>query len=59
MQAELARWTILTGKPALTGFNEVPPKFGRLGWINALWIIMALSKFLQIGGIVGGTATAR
>ena len=58
VQAELARWTILTGKPALTGFNEVPPKFGRIGWINVLWIIMALSKFLQIGGIVGGTATA-
>ncbi|TDD07184.1 divalent metal cation transporter [Saccharopolyspora terrae] len=58
VQAELARWTILTGKPALTGFNEVPPKIGKLGWINVLWILMALSKFLQIGGIVGGTASA-
>ncbi|MEV0702015.1 Nramp family divalent metal transporter [Saccharopolyspora sp. NPDC050389] len=58
VQAELARWTIITGKPALTGFNQVPPKIGRVGWINLLWMIMALSKLLQVGGIVGGTAVA-
>ncbi|MCI2418840.1 Nramp family divalent metal transporter [Saccharopolyspora sp. K220] len=58
VQAELARWTIITGKPALTGFNEVPPKIGRVGWINLLWMLMALSKLLQVGGIVGGTAVA-
>lgn len=58
VQAELARWTITTGKPALTGFNDVPPRFGRIGWINVLWIVMALSKFLQIGGVVGGAALA-
>ncbi|GAA4880143.1 MULTISPECIES: Nramp family divalent metal transporter [Saccharopolyspora] len=58
VQAELARWTIITGKPALTGFNDVPPKIGRLSWINVLWALMALSKLLQVGGIVGGTAAA-
>ncbi|MBE9375861.1 Nramp family divalent metal transporter [Saccharopolyspora sp. HNM0983] len=58
VQAELARWTICTGNPALTGFNDVPPKIGRLGWINVLWTVMALSKLLQIGGIVGGVAVA-
>jgi Mn2+/Fe2+ NRAMP family transporter len=58
VQIELARWTILTGEPALTGYNKVPPKIGPVGWVNALWFIMALSKVLQIGGIVGGTAIA-
>jgi Mn2+/Fe2+ NRAMP family transporter len=58
VQIELARWTILTGEPALTGYNKVPPKFGRLGWVNVLWIVLALSKFLQLGGIVGGVAVA-
>ncbi|GAA0518113.1 hypothetical protein GCM10011581_22470 [Saccharopolyspora subtropica] len=58
VQAELARWTIITGKPALTGFNQVPPRLGRVGWINLLWMLMALSKLLQVGGIVGGTAVA-
>src|ERR687896_2546521 len=58
VQIELARWTISTGEPALTGYNKVPPKFGRIGWVNVLWIVLGLSKLLQIGGIVGGTAVA-
>jgi Mn2+/Fe2+ NRAMP family transporter len=58
VQVELARWTISTGQPALTGYNKVPPKLGPVGWINLLWVLMALSKILQIGGIVGGTAAA-
>ncbi len=58
VQIELARWTISTGQPALTGYNKVPPHLGRIGWINVLWAVMALSKILQIGGVVGGTATA-
>src|SRR5918994_1818158 len=58
VQVELARWTISTGQPALTGYNKVPPKIGPVGWINLLWVLMALSKILQIGGIVGGTAAS-
>ncbi|MBA2691005.1 MAG: Nramp family divalent metal transporter [Rubrobacter sp.] len=58
VQVELARWTISTGQPALTGYNKVPPKIGPIGWVNILWSVMALSKILQIGGIVGGVAVA-
>ena len=58
VQIELARWTISTGQPALTGYNKVPPKLGPIGWVNVLWSFMALSKILQIGGIVGGVAVA-
>lgn len=58
VQIELARWTILTGQPAITGYNKVPPKIGRLGWVNILWVILGLSKMLQAGGIVGTTAVA-
>ncbi len=58
VQIELARWTISTGQPALTGYNKVPPKIGPIGWVNILWSVMALSKILQIGGIVGGVAVA-
>lgn len=58
VQIELARWTISTGEPALTGYNKVPPKLGRVGWVNILWIVLALSKILQLGGIVGGVAAA-
>lgn len=58
IQIELARWTIATGEPALTGYGKVPPKLGRLGWVNALWIVLALTKLLQLGGIIGGVAVA-
>jgi Mn2+/Fe2+ NRAMP family transporter len=58
VQIEFARWTIATGTPALSGYNRVPPRVGRLGWINVLFAIMVVSKILQIGGIVGGTAIA-
>lgn len=58
VQVEIARWTISTGVPALTGYNRVPPKIGRVGWINLLWIVLMLAKILQVGGIVGGTAIA-
>lgn len=58
LQIELARWTIATGEPTLTGYNRVPPKLGRIGWVNVLWTVMSLSKILQVGGIIGGTAAA-
>jgi Mn2+/Fe2+ NRAMP family transporter len=58
VQVELARWTIATGEPALSGYNKVPPKIGRIGWVNLLWVLLALSKLLQLGGIIGGVAAA-
>lgn len=58
VQIELARWTISTGQPALTGYNKVGPHLGKLSWINLLWALMALSKVLQMGGVVGGVALA-
>lgn len=57
-QVELARWTIATGQPALTGYNKVPPRLGSVGWVNWLWLLLALSKLLQLGGIIGGVAVA-
>jgi Mn2+/Fe2+ NRAMP family transporter len=58
VQVELARWTIATGEPALSGYDKVPPRIGRVGWVNLLWIVLAMSKLLQVGGIIGGTAAA-
>jgi Mn2+/Fe2+ NRAMP family transporter len=58
IQVELARWTIVTGEPALNGYNRVPPKVGPIGWVNLLWVVLALSKVLQLGGIIGGVAAA-
>ncbi|MFJ2174047.1 Nramp family divalent metal transporter [Streptomyces sp. NPDC087851] len=65
VQIELARWTILTGRTALSGYAQVGPRFGGrgrpgagVGWINVLWILMDFAKMLQRGGLIGGTAAA-
>ncbi|MHA6621569.1 Nramp family divalent metal transporter [Pseudonocardia sp. DLS-67] len=58
VQIELARWTIATGQPALTGYAKVPPLIFGIGWVNLLWAVLALSKLLQLGGIIGGVAVA-
>jgi Mn2+/Fe2+ NRAMP family transporter len=58
VQLELAQWSILNGKPALQGYNQVGPKIFGLGWINVLWILMDFAKILQRGGIIGGTVAA-
>jgi Mn2+/Fe2+ NRAMP family transporter len=58
VQMELAIWTVLTGKPALAGYRQVRPRIGRIGWINALWILVDFAKMMQRGGIIGGTAAA-
>ncbi|MQA06897.1 MAG: divalent metal cation transporter, partial [Streptosporangiales bacterium] len=58
VQVELARWSIVTGRTALEGYNDVPPRFGRLGWVTLMWIVMAVVKVLQVGGVVGGLAAA-
>jgi hypothetical protein len=58
VQTEFARWTVATAMPALTGYKRVPPRFGPIGWINVLFVLLILLKVLQVGGIVGGTAVA-
>ncbi|GAB7189910.1 Nramp family divalent metal transporter [Kineococcus sp. NUM-3379] len=56
VQVEVARWSIATGGRALDGYNRVPPRVGRLGWVVVLWVLMALSKLVQTGGLIGGMA---
>lgn len=58
VQVELCRWSIVTGQPALEGYNKVPPRFGRVGWVSLMWILLAVIKVLQVGGVVGGLAAA-
>lgn len=58
VQMELAQWSILSGEPALKGYNSVKPQVRGVGWINILWILMDVAKILQRGGIIGGTVAA-
>ncbi|WP_341856033.1 Nramp family divalent metal transporter [Brachybacterium sp. GPGPB12] len=36
VQIELARWSISTGRTAVDGYDDVPPRLGRRGWISWL-----------------------
>ncbi|QFU88596.1 Nramp family divalent metal transporter [Amycolatopsis sp. YIM 10] len=58
VQMELGRLTVLSGRPALEAFSDVPPRTRRGSWINYLWIGMDFAKMFQRGGIIGGTAAA-
>jgi len=58
VQMELARWTVLNGRPALEAYREVGPRWRGVGWINVVWILMDFAKILQRGGIIGGVVAA-
>ncbi|MFC7404383.1 Nramp family divalent metal transporter [Georgenia alba] len=58
LQVELARWTITTGRTAVTGFNTISGRIGSLAWPNVILAILAVAKVLQSGAVVGGVALA-
>lgn len=58
VQIELARWSISTGKAAIDGYNQVPPKvFGR-GWMAWVVLLMFLQFLIGQAGVIGGSALA-
>ncbi|MBX9243472.1 Nramp family divalent metal transporter [Actinotalea ferrariae] len=58
VQVEMARYSIVTGEGGMEGYAKVPPRFGRVSWVFAMWALMALSKLIQTGGLIGGMAAA-
>lgn len=58
VQMEMARYSIVTGEGAMEGYNRVPPRFGRISWVFLMWALMAISKLIQTGGLIGGMAAA-
>src|SRR4051812_6291548 len=54
VQAELGRYTIVTGKTGLEGFARVPgPRLGT-GWLVWAWALTVTLTLLQVGGMYGG-----
>ncbi|GAA2184728.1 Nramp family divalent metal transporter [Brooklawnia cerclae] len=58
VQIELARWSISTGKAAMTGYNQVPPKLAGRSWISYLGLLMFLQIVIGQGGVLGAGALA-
>ena len=61
-QAELARYTISSGEPALQAFNRLPGKLpgphGKVSWFLWLHLLMFVPAHLGGGGIYGGVGQA-
>ncbi|MDI3403408.1 Nramp family divalent metal transporter [Streptomyces cavernicola] len=58
VQVELARWSISTGKAAITGYNQVPPKIAGRGWMAWLVLLMFLQFLIGQAGVIGAGALA-
>lgn len=58
VQIELARWSISTGRVALDGYDDVPPRIGRRGWISWLVLFMFLQFFIGQAGVISASAFA-
>ncbi|WP_253905128.1 Nramp family divalent metal transporter [Arthrobacter sp. H14] len=58
VQIELGRWSISTGKVAVTGYNEVPPKIGKRGWMAWLVLLMFVQFLTSQAGVISASAFA-
>lgn len=58
VQMEMARYSIVTGEGGMEGYNRVPPRVGPVSWVFLMWALMAISKLVQTGGLIGGMAAA-
>jgi Mn2+/Fe2+ NRAMP family transporter len=56
VQAELGRYTIATGEPALESFDRVPGPRAGVRWTVWGWAVMILMTQLQVGAMFGGIA---
>ncbi len=58
VQIELARWTISTGKPALFGYDLVPPRIFKRSWISYLSVLMVLQFVTSQAGVIATSGLA-
>jgi Mn2+/Fe2+ NRAMP family transporter len=58
VQIELARWTISTGKPAIFGYDLVPPRIAGRGWISYLSVLMVLQFVTSQAGVISTSGLA-
>ncbi|GAA1485885.1 Nramp family divalent metal transporter [Brachybacterium fresconis] len=58
VQIELARWSISTGRVALDGYDDVPPRVAKRGWISWLVLLMFLQFFIGQAGVISASAFA-
>ena len=58
VQIALARWAISTGRPAVTGYNDVPPKIAKRGWMAYLSLLLFAQFLIGQAGVISAAAFA-
>jgi Mn2+/Fe2+ NRAMP family transporter len=59
VQLEFGKHAISTGESTMAALNSLPgPKIGKANWSIWLWLILMLTKTLQLGGIIGAVVLA-
>jgi Mn2+/Fe2+ NRAMP family transporter len=56
IQAAIGRYSVLTGRTGLDGFNRVPGPRLRVNWVVWAWAAMVLMSLFQVGAMYGGVA---
>ena len=58
VQIELGRYAVSTGETTLKAINRVPGPRYRVNWILWAWLLMMVSTYGMLGGIIGGVGQA-
>lgn len=58
VQIEVARWSISTGQSAIEGYNRVPPRFLKRGWVSYLAVLMFLQFLTSQAGVLSAAGIA-
>lgn len=56
LQAEIGRYSIVTGETGLAGFNRMPGPRWRVNWVVWCWAAMVFMSLFQVGAMYGGVA---
>jgi len=54
LQAEIGRYSIVTGETGLAGFNRLPGPRWKVNWVVWAWAAMVFVTLFQIGAMYGG-----
>lgn len=55
VQLEFGKHAISSGETTMKSLNSLPgPRIGKAKWSIWLWLVLMLTKTLQLGGIIGG-----
>ncbi|WP_347351848.1 Nramp family divalent metal transporter [Intrasporangium sp.] len=58
VQIELGRWSISVGRVAVGGYDDVPPRIGRRGWMAWLVLLMFVQFMTSQAGVISASAFA-